>query len=146
MEGMVVRLLGPENIMDVHALWKEAGLPFHPGGRDSVGRMTEELKGEAVFLAGAFVGEALLGVVLGSDDKRKGWINRLAVRPAYRNMGIGKALIEFCQAHFKTRGLGLVCALIEEGNDNSRDLFLGLGFEERPDIRYFRKFNGGEDW
>lgn len=146
MDGLRIGLLGPDNIMDVHALWKEAGLTFHPSGRDSVGRMTRELQESRTFLAGAFLGEALLGVVLGNDDGRKGWINRLAVRPAYRQHGVAQALVDFCERHFENLGLGIICCLIEEGNESSLALFRGKGYEERPDIRYFRKITGGEDW
>ena len=146
MNGLKICLLGPEKIMDVHALWKEAGLTFHPSGRDSVGRMTQELQDSRTFLAGAFLGEALIGVVLGNDDGRKGWINRLAVRPAYGKMGVARALVDFCERHFEGRGLGIICCLIEEGNESSRAVFLKEGYEERPDIHYFRKMTGGEDW
>jgi GNAT superfamily N-acetyltransferase len=146
MDGLKVCLLGPENIMDIHALWKEAALTFHPSGRDAVGRMTLELQDPRTFVAGAFLGEALLGVVLGNDDGRKGWINRLAVRPAYQKQGVGHALVDFCERRFKGRGLGMVCCLIEEGNEPSRSLFLKEDYEERQDIHYFRKMIGGEDW
>lgn len=146
MDGVRIGLLGPDDIMDVHALWKEAGLTFHPSGRDAVGRMTQELQNSRTFLAGAFLGEALLGVVLGNDDGRKGWINRLAVRPAYRKLGVAQDLVGFCERHFESLGLGIICCLIEEGNESSLALFRGKGYEERPDIRYFRKITGGEDW
>ncbi len=146
MEGLALRLLGTENITDVHAIWREAGLTYHPGGRDSVGRMTQELRQGRTFIVGAFLGEALLGVALGTDDGRKGWVNRLAVRPAYQKQGVAAALVDFCERQFKAMNLGMVCVLIEEGNTASRELFLKSGYEERTDIHYFRKITGGEDW
>lgn len=146
MDNLTIRLLGPEHINDVHGLWKAAGLPFHPAGRDSISRMTRELELDHVFLAGAFQGEALVAVVLGTEDGRKGWINRLAVRPSFQKQGLAKALVDFCEHRFKNRGLGMVCALIEEDNNRSMALFRGEGYEERLDIHYFRKMIAGEDW
>lgn len=146
MEEIVVRLLGPEHILDVHAVWKEAGLPYHPSGRDSVGRMSREITDPRSFLVGAYRGEALLGVALGTDDGRKGWINRVAVRPDCQKRGVAGALVDFCERRFKSQGLGLVCALIEEANAPSRRLFAREGYEERTDIHYFRKRIAGEDW
>ncbi len=146
MEGLILRMLGTEHITDVHAIWKEAGLIYHPAGRDSVGRMTQELREGRTFIVGAFVGEALLGVALGTDDGRKGWINRLAVRPGYQKQGVAAALVECCEKRFKALDLGMVCALIEEDNAASRELFAKSGYEERTDIHYFRKITGGEDW
>jgi GNAT superfamily N-acetyltransferase len=146
MDNLILRLLGPENVMDAHAVWKEAGLTYHPAGRDSVSRMTQELRLGKTFLVGAFLGEALLGVALGTEDGRKGWINRLAVRPGYQKQGVAQALISFCEKQFKSRGLGIVAALIEEHNAASRELFQREGYEDRSDIHYFRKLTGGEDW
>jgi N-acetylglutamate synthase len=146
MEGLILRQLGTDDLTDVHAIWREAGLNYHPSGRDSISRMTQELRGPSTFLVGAFMGEALLGVALGTDDGRKGWINRLAVRPAYQKQGVAAALVEFCERRFQARNLGMVCALIEEDNGASRELFSKSGYEERTDIHYFRKITGGEDW
>lgn len=146
MEGLTVRKLGPDNIMDIHALWKEAGLTFHPAGRDSIGHMTQELRDGRLFIAGAFLGQALLGVVLGNDDGRKGWINRLAVKPGYRNKGVARELVAFCEHVFIGQGLGLICCLVEENNEPSLGLFQECGYEVRKDIFYLRKLVKGQDW
>ena len=146
MEGTVIRRLGPEHIMDVHALWKEAGLTFHPEGRDSVGHITKELEKGSLVIAGAFLGEALLAVALMTDDGRKGWINRLAVRPAYRGKGIARQLIRFCETILKGRGFGMSCCLIEDWNEASLALFQSEGYELRKDIFYLRKALNGDDW
>ena len=45
MEGLVLRQLGADHLTDVHAIWREAGLDYHPSGRDSVSRMTQETAG-----------------------------------------------------------------------------------------------------
>lgn len=145
-QGLSIRLLTSEHIADVHALWREAGLEFHPAGRDSVGHMTLEIEQGRLFMAGAYVGEALLGVVLGTDDGRKGWINRLAVRPDYRRAGLGQALIEFCERRFRDQGLGMTCTLIEDWNEASLALFQREGYALRKDIYYLRKMLEGEDW
>jgi GNAT superfamily N-acetyltransferase len=143
---VVIRRLGPEEVMDVHALWKEAGLEFRPEGRDSVGHMTKELQAGTLVMGGAYIGEALLAVVLMTDDGRKGWINRLAVRPAYRGKGLGRQLIHFCEMLMKSKGLGMTCCLIEDWNEASLALFQSEGYELRKDIFYLRKTLNGQDW
>ena len=146
MEGLSIRLLGSDNIMDVHALWKESGLEFHPSGRDSVTHMTQEIQQGKLFIAGAYHGQALLGVALGTDDGRKGWINRLAVKPGYRREGVGTQIIAFCEARFKSQGLRMACCLIEDRNEASLTLFQEIGYAVRKDILYLRKIMEGEDW
>ena len=146
MGDITIRLLGPEDLLDVCKLWKEAGLPYKPQGRDSLGVMNKEMKETKNFLAGAFLGQALVGAVLGTDDGRKGWINRLAVKPAYRRKGVAKKLVTFCTRVFQGRGIGIVCALVEEENAASLKLFGEEGFELRKDILYLRKMVRGEEW
>lgn len=146
MNDLSLRLLASDDIPDVHALWNEARLEFHPAGRDSVGHMTDEIRQGKLFIAGAYLGEVLLGIVLGNDDGRKGWINRLAVRPGYRRSGVGKALIAFCEKRFRSQGLGMTCCLIEDWNEASLALFQAEGYVLRKDIFYLRKMLDGEDW
>ena len=130
----------------IRALWKEAGLPTRYGGRDSRASLERELAQTRNFVLGAFDGEALVAVVLGSDDGRKGWINRLAVKPSHRRRGVGRLLVERCEELFRARGLGLCCCLVEDGNDGSFALFEQAGYAVRRDIDYLRKPLGDESW
>ena len=69
---------------NVIVLWEEAGIHYRPGGRESRQRMAGELKnGQSVFLV-AEADKRIVGVVLGTHDDRKGWINRLAVAEEFR--------------------------------------------------------------
>jgi len=145
-EEPVIRSLGPKDVPAVHRLWTEAGLPYHPEGRDSAERMAEELASGGTLLLGAFVGASLAGVVLATDDGRKGWINRLAVAPPFRRMGLGARLIAACEEVFESRGRGIVACLIEDWNGPSLALFQREGYVLRKDIFYLRKVRAGEAW
>jgi ribosomal protein S18 acetylase RimI-like enzyme len=141
-----VRALGAEEVPAVHRLWEAAGLPFHPEGRDSAARMSRELEEGSALLIGAFRGKELVGAVLGTDDGRKGWINRLAVAPSCRREGIGARLIAACEEAFLARGRGIIACLVEDWNDPSLALFQREGYVLRKDIHYLRKMPGGEAW
>lgn len=141
-----IKQLDGADLPAVQALWAEAGLPYHPEGRDALPRMAEELRGGSTVLLGAFSGGTLVGVVLLTDDGRKGWINRLAVKPAFRRRGVGKALIAAGEALLLRRGRGIVACLIEDWNEASLSLFQSQGYELRRDIFYLRKVPGGSDW
>jgi len=118
---------------------------FRPAGRDSLGVFGKELRETRSFLVGAFDGMALVGVVLGTDDGRKGWVNRLAVRPEYQGAGIARKLIRHCELIFQGRGIGIVGGLIDGENQPSLDLFRSQGYEECRNLVYFRKFLR-EEW
>lgn len=89
---------------------------------------------------GAFEGERLVGTILGTHDTRKGWINRLAVHPAYRRKGLATRLVREAERGLRHRGLRMFAALIEPGNAASEALFHSLGYEVVP-IAYVRKKN-----
>jgi ribosomal protein S18 acetylase RimI-like enzyme len=145
-EDIQIKELGEGDLPAVHALWAEAGLPFHPEGRDAPPRMAEELRRGSAVLLGAFSQGILAGVVLLTDDGRKGWINRLAVKPSFRRRGVGKVLIAAGEALLLRRGRGIVACLIEDWNEASLALFQSQGYELRKDIFYLRKVPGGAGW
>jgi ribosomal protein S18 acetylase RimI-like enzyme len=128
----------------VMRLWAEAGLPFRPQGRDAPERVKAEmLRENAVFLV-AEVDGRLAGVVLGTHDGRKGWINRLAVAPAYRRRGVARRLVREVEARLEALGLDIVAALIETPNVASLQFFTAIGYLHDPDIEYVSKRRSAE--
>ncbi|MDP8011570.1 MAG: GNAT family N-acetyltransferase [Thermoplasmata archaeon] len=136
---MEYRFLSIEDYAKVVELWKNAGLKFKPNGRDSEKSITEQMIKQPNMFLGAFDGKKLVGIALLTDDGRKGWINRLAVDPAYRRKGIAKELIKKAEELFRSRGIYLFAALIEEWNIPSQTLFQDMGYKKHSDIYYFSK-------
>ena len=133
---VTIRKLEMEDYDRVMGLWAEAGLPFRPQGRDRPDRVARELQeGTAMFLVAELDGR-LAGVVLGTHDGRKGWVNRLAVAPAYRRRGIARRLVHEIEARFEALGLEITAALIETHNQESLDFFRAVGYLHAPDIEY----------
>jgi N-acetylglutamate synthase len=125
---------------EVIAIWTGAGLPLMPAGRDSRERIEAQTAApNIVFLVAESEDGRLAGTVLASHDGRKGWINRLAVRPEFRRQGLGSRLVLEAQKHLAGMGLDVFSCLIEEGSEASMSLFRKLGYRHRPDIRYFVK-------
>jgi ribosomal protein S18 acetylase RimI-like enzyme len=85
-------------------LWKNAGLPYRPKGRDSPDEIKGQFEKDSDLILGAFENDKLIGVIFGSDDGRRGWINRLAVTPEFQGKGIGKKLISTLEGAFQDRG------------------------------------------
>jgi len=121
-------------------LWREAGMPFKPKGRDSRKMIAEQMRAFPEFFIGAFCGNKLVGVVIGSYDGRmKGWINRLAVHPAYRRQGIAQRLVRRVEEALEKRGAAIFCALIETPNEESVKFFQKMGYQIHKDILYVTK-------
>jgi N-acetylglutamate synthase len=124
----------------VCALWTAAGLgSIRRQGRDSSDAMQRQLAHpETVYLVAEDRGR-IVGVVLGTHDQRKGWINRLAVHPDYRRQGLARRLIATCEAALLAQGIRIIAALVEPGNASSMQLFESAGYAEYEGIRYYRK-------
>jgi ribosomal protein S18 acetylase RimI-like enzyme len=136
---MEIRRLVEADYDEIMELWSATKLPFKPKGRDSKEAMTAEMRANPDFFLGAFEEGQLVGVAIASCDSRKGWINRLAVRPDYRNRGIARVLIDECEKALRKRGLKLFCALIEDSNGPSINLFRKCGYLVDRGILYFSK-------
>ena len=123
----------------VIGLWRICGLPFRPDGRDSRERIAKEIeRPTALFLVAECRGD-IVGTLFGTTDGRKGWINRLAVRPDHRRKDLAKRLIEEAEARFEALGLEVYSCLIEDHSDSSMELFKEVGYKEDPTVHYYSK-------
>jgi ribosomal protein S18 acetylase RimI-like enzyme len=120
----------------VVGLWTQAGLSFRPLGRDRRETMRAEMgRGNTVFLVAESGGE-LVGVLLGTHDGRRGWINRLAVAPAFQRQGIARRLVREVEARTEALGIEIVSALVESENEASLAFFQAIDYIHAPDIEY----------
>jgi GNAT superfamily N-acetyltransferase len=120
-------------------IWESAGLPFKPHGRDSEKSIEAEIKkGIGKFLF-AIVEKSYVGVVLVTHDGRKGWINRVAVIPEYRNRGIARQLVNAAEKWLNEQGIGIYACQIEEYNKDSFEIFKKLGYIPFEGIYYLTK-------
>lgn len=135
---------------DILDLWTAAGLSIRQEGRDgpeAFARQMEQGRQHIIGLRDKTSPRSsrspngpgtLVGVVVLSHDGRKGWINRLAVHPAYRRRGLAQALLEAAEAWFVEMGFEVWAALIESHNEASRALFADLGYRQL-DVVYVSK-------
>ncbi len=119
-------------------LWDICGLPYKPKGRDIRERIEKEMETHPEYWKGVYDDNRLVGVVVGTDDGRKGWINRLAVLPEFRGKGIGTKLLVSMEEEFYKKGMGIIGALIEGDNPDSLEFFEKRGYIDH-DIRYYSK-------
>lgn len=65
------------------SLWTFCDMQPEIQGRESKSAFLHQLEQFPDLYLAATVGERIVGVVLGTHDGRKGWINRLAVHPLW---------------------------------------------------------------
>ncbi len=136
-----IRGVEPDDYDAVLALWSAAGLPIRARGRESRAAFERQIEQFGDLYLAATDGDRIVGVVLGTHDGRKGWINRLAVLPEYRRRGIAAALVTACDTAIRAEGIEIIAALIEPENVASIALFERLGYRADVPVVYYRKLS-----
>lgn len=120
-------------------LWREGNIPYRPQGRDSKKNIKWQLQQQTSLYFVAERKSTIVGVIFGTHDGRKGWINRLVVTPPYRKKGIATQLVHEVEHHLKTLGIDIIASLIEDWNGTSLQVFKNLGYTKHTDIIYYSK-------
>jgi len=121
-----------EDYERVVELWREAGLILRPGD-DREGIKLKLQRDPELFLVAEEDGE-ILGVVLGTWDGRRGWINHLAVRLGHRRSRIGRSLVKQLERRLIGKGALKVNAQIYRSNESSLAFFKALDYEIHSDL------------
>ena len=136
--GLAIRPANANDYDRILAVWEASGLTVCLDGRESREAFSRQVAQFPALYLVATDAERVVGVVLGSHDQRKGWINRLAVLPEHRRRGIASALVRACDTAIRRFGIEVVSALVEPPNEGSFAVFEKLGFDTLK-VRYFRK-------
>lgn len=135
-DSLRVVQLDVEHHAEIIDLWRRTGLHIRPVGRDAPEAFARQLASGVQTAIGLRDGERLAAVVIATHDSRKGWINRLAVDPAYQRRGLARRLIGLCEEHFQRQGIEVWAALIEDWNTASLALFREAGYLIHDNITY----------
>ncbi len=126
------------------ALWREAGLPHRPKGRDAREAIARQLKEDTAIYLVAEVAGTVVGAVLGTHDGRKGWINRLAVLTAYRRRRVGAQLLAEAERRLAALGIEIFACLVEDWNGESKAFFEKTGYKPFREVSYYTKRKKGD--
>ncbi len=121
------------------SLWEAAGLPYKPQGRDSREMLEKEMEKNCGTFIFAVENRRETGVVLVTHDGRKGWINRVAVLPQFRKMGIARELVHRAEQWLEEREIYIYACMIEEYNTDSFAAFQKMGYIPFEGIHYLTK-------
>jgi ribosomal protein S18 acetylase RimI-like enzyme len=140
--GHRIERLEPVHVDELQEVWTEAALAVRPTGRDS----TEAIRGQMRLPNCRFLGARdpsgrLVGAAIATHEGRKGWINRIAVRPSHRRRGVAGALVAACESWLFGEGILIVAALVEGNNAPSQALFDASGYQRDETLVYFRKLS-----
>ncbi len=115
----------------VVTLWQSCGLVVEQNDprRDIATKLAFQPE---LFLVG-LLEEQLVGSVMAGYEGHRGWINYLAVDPAFRSKSLGRQLMEAAETVLKHLGCPKVNLQVRSGNEAVISFYKGLGYrvEER---------------
>ncbi len=142
MAEFTIRPMVPEDHPEVLECWTAAGLNHRPEGRDSYAEFERQIGWDCTMYYVAVIDDQVVGVILGTHDSRKGWLNRLAVYPDHQRKGIALALCHKVEQDCEDIGIEITAAQIEGDNPVSDALMNKLGYYRHTDMVYLTKRKG----
>ena len=91
----------------------------------------------------AQTGPDIAGCVLCGHDGRRGYLNHLVVGEAYKNQGIGQALVEKCVDALAKEGIFKTHIFVFKTNDTGNAFWGNRGWQRRDDVNMY-SFNSSD--
>lgn len=85
----------------------------------------------------AYAGTRLVGAILAGHDGWRGYLYHLAVKPGYRERGIGALLVNAAVGAIKREGIPKVHCLVKRKNLIAQQFWEACGFELRDELYDF---------
>jgi ribosomal protein S18 acetylase RimI-like enzyme len=82
----------------------------------------------------AFKESQLVGACLAGHDARRGYLHHAAVVAEHRRKGLGRTMVEWCLRALRTEGIGRCHIFVNAGNDESKEFWRHVGWEERLSV------------
>lgn len=123
--------LPERHVADAISLWHETGLTRPWNDPEADLRRAAEGSSSAVL---AVLGDAgtLLGTAMVGHDGHRGWVYYLAVRADHQGTGLGRCLMDACEAWVNERGIPKIQLMVRDTNHEARSFYVALGFEPSP--------------
>lgn len=133
---MNIRTMTIDDYHNVYALWlRTPGMGLNDVD-DSYEGMHRYLRRNPTSCFVAEVHEHIAGVILCGHDGRRGYINHLAVDPAYRRIGIASQLLQRAVTALEAEGIIKAALVVFAHNTSGNAFWERQGFTIRTDIHY----------
>ena len=124
---MIVKPYSSQNMDDVIDLWNRCNLLR--SWNDPKKDIKRKIKvNPELFLLG-FIDNRLIATVVGGYDGHRGWINYLAVDPAYKQRGFGKQIMEAVEEKIGALGCPKINIQVRADNKDTPTFYESIGYK-----------------
>jgi ribosomal protein S18 acetylase RimI-like enzyme len=130
------------DIAEVIALWRRCGLtrPWNDPAAD----IALARKGpNAAVLAGRNGGGIVASVLVGHDGHR-GWVYYVAVDPARREQGFGRAIMDAAEDWLRQAGIAKLQLMVRRENAKAGAFYQTIGYAESQTVVFAKWLDGRE--
>ena len=117
-------------------LWERSAPGIHLGPSDTPDEIRKKLSRDPELFLVAEADHRLIGTVMGGFDGRRGIVYHLAVEPAYRQQGVGTALMEELERRLRALGCIRAYLMVIDGQDEVCRYYEARGWGRIPVITY----------
>jgi ribosomal protein S18 acetylase RimI-like enzyme len=140
--GLSITAIEDGDIAEVVALWQRCGSTRawnDPAGDIALARKDTN----ATVLLGRNDGVLVASVLVGHDGHR-GWVYYVAVDPAHRSKGYGRAIMNAAEDWLRRAGIEKLQLLVRPGNEPVKAFYEQIGYGEQPRLIFAKWLDGRE--
>ena len=134
--------IGDADVADVIALWQACGLtrPWNDPAADIA--LARRGPNSAILIGRD--GDAMIATAMVGHDGHRGWVYYVAVDPARREKGFGRAIMNAAEDWLRARGIEKLQLMVRGDNSKVRDFYGSLGYLEQERVLFAKWLDGRE--
>jgi ribosomal protein S18 acetylase RimI-like enzyme len=129
----------PEDYPAVRALWDGAGRGINVRRSDEPHELEKKLERDPDLFLVAEENGLIVGSVIGGFDGRRGMLYHLAVAPAYRQRGLGQALMDEVEQRLRQKGCIRCYLMVTKDNPEAMTYYEKRGWERMDFVETYAK-------
>lgn len=124
-------------------LWRRCDLlrPWNDPRKDIRRKLTTQSE---LFLVGE-VGGTIVAAVMAGFDGHRGWVNYLAVSPAHRKTGLGRALMRHVESALQARGCPKLNLQVRATNREAAEFYRRIGYTPDEVVSFGKRLIADDD-
>jgi ribosomal protein S18 acetylase RimI-like enzyme len=140
--ALTIAPIGDADVADVIALWQACGLtrPWNDPAADIA--LARRGPNSAILIGRD--GDAMIATAMVGHDGHRGWVYYVAVDPARREQGFGRAIMDAAEDWLRQAGIAKLQLMVRRENARAGAFYQSIGYAESQTIVFANGLAGRE--